>query len=193
MNARVYLSAGDPVNLTSLRILSSLGIQVCATIAGGVDWEALADLAAYALLGRVPRGGIEPFALIASSSAGGATVDWGRLIFDDPDRFLHVDAKGRVALSGRELAEAQFIAGRVEEIGSPKENPAMRERRHARRRCFTDDHTCAVCPGWQICLGRFASEAAGGGCAAFFEELLDLASHHRAMNEPAEERAVWQP
>ncbi len=144
-------------------------------------------------MGRVAHAPIEPFALIASACGQAATVNWGRVVFDDPDYFLHLDAQGRVALSARELAEGHFIADHVDRIGPVADCEAIRQRRHAWRQYFCDDHPCAACPGWRLCLGRYdGGTASEAGCAAFFEELMELASQHRAMPR-MQERTVWQP
>jgi hypothetical protein len=113
LNLRVYLPADKNDNLTSLRILSSVGIHAGAVFAHGTDWEYLADLATYALLGRAPHAAIEPFAFIAANYRPGQNLNWGSVFFDEPRHFLHLDIHGRVALSPVELAGQRFVAASV--------------------------------------------------------------------------------
>lgn len=194
-NIRVYLPCDQPDNITSLRLLSSLGIHCCALFAPGeTDWEALADLMTYAVLERAPHAPMEPFEFIASSYVPGSYLDWGRVFFDDPRHFLHLDARGRVALSHREASTGNFIAAGIAEIASADELPAISERINSWRYRFAENHPCAYCAGWKICLGRFAAEAGSDGeCAAFFQEMLDVSRQRAAQRAGGEELRIWQP
>jgi hypothetical protein len=195
LNLRVYLPCGHPENLAGLRILASVGIHCCADFRnGGTDWEALADLATYAVLERTPHAAMEPFAFIAANYPTAHRLDWGRVIFDDPGHFLHLDGDGRVALSQAELAEGRFVAHSLSEIEAPAEFPPIRERLRSWRHYFVDNHPCASCGGWRICLGKFSQDlAANAGCAEFFLEMMDLVRQHTALQVAPEERRIWQP
>ena len=195
LNLRVYLPCDHPENLTGLRILSSVGIHCGADFRNGrTDWESLADLATYAVLERVPHAAIEPFSFIVSNYNSSKYLDWGRVWFDDPRHFLHLDEDGRVALSRAELAEKRFVAPSLNEIEAPDEFPPIRERQLSWRHYFTDNHPCASCAGWKICLGKFSDTlTANPGCAEFFREVLDLVRQHTALQVAAPEPRIWQP
>jgi hypothetical protein len=192
---RVYLPCNNPDNLAALRILSSLGIHSCAEFVTGTnDWDALADLATYAVLGRNPHASIEPFSFIASSYNPHSTVAWGSIEFDDPTRYLHLDKKGQVALSRDELRRGVFAAGNIGEIGSQALTSAIVERANAWRQFFVDNHACASCAGWKICLGKFADDLPeDGGCTKFFSELIDVAATLKASAPHCEEDKIWRP
>jgi hypothetical protein len=193
-NLRVYLPCSHPENLVGLRILSSVGIYSCAVLDGGVDWEALTDLMTYAVLERVPHASIEPFALIASRFDPSSYLEWGGIFFDDPKNYLHLDEEGRVALSPAELREKRFIAQSISEIAAPAEFPAIQERLQAWRQYFADNHPCASCGGWKICLGKFAADDPGRqGCAGFFLEMMEVARQFKDRQIQAEEFRIWQP
>jgi hypothetical protein len=194
-NLRVYLPGDRTDNLVSLRILSSVGIHAGAVLRQvGTDWEPLADLATYALLGQVPHATIEPFSFIAANYQAGQNLDWGRVIFDDPRHFLHLDRKGRVALSPAELAKKHFVAQSVGEIGAPDEFPPIRERLRSWRHYFTDNRPCAFCTGWKICLGKFSQGLSeNAGCAEFFTEMIGLVRQHTALKVAPQEPRLWQP
>lgn len=195
LNLRVYLSCDHADNLVGLRILSSVGIHGCADFRRGrTDWEYLADLATYALLGQAPHAAIEPFTFIAANYNSCKYLEWGRVTFDDPLHFLHLDEDGRVALSSAELAEHRFVAASPGEIEAPEAFPPIRERIWSWRHYFTDRHACASCAGWRICLGKFSdSLSENAGCAEFFMEMIDLVHQHRALNVTPQERPIWQP
>jgi hypothetical protein len=193
-NLRVYLPGSPPENLVSLRILSSVGIYTGAMIDGGVDWDALGDLMTYAVLERVPHAAIEPFAFIASHYDPSSYLDWGGLFFDNPENYLHLDEEGRVALSAAELREQRFVAPSISEIAAPQEFPAIRERLQAWRQYFVENHPCASCGGWKICLGKFAASGSGSqGCAGFFLEMLEVARQFKDRQIQAEGFQIWQP
>lgn len=195
LNLRVYLPCERPDNLTGLRLLASLGIAGAADFRDGrVDWESLADLATYAVLERAPHAAIEPFAFLAANYPGSRWLDWGRIFFDDPRHFLHLDAEGRVALSRAELAENRFAASSLNEVGDPAEFPPLRDRLRAWQRFFLDRHACAACAGWRLCLGKFSRDrAAYPGCAEFFTEIIELIHRHTATSVARQERRPWPP
>jgi hypothetical protein len=195
LNLRVYLPCDHPDNLTGLRILASVGITCCADFSNGrTDWESLADLATYAVLERAPHAAIEPFAFMVAHYPACRCLDWGRVIFDDPRYFLHLDAGGRVALSRAELAENCFVAHSLNEIEAPAEFPPIRDRLRSWQHFFIDNHPCASCAGWRLCLGKFSRNlAANAGCAEFFTEMIDLVPRHIAAPVVPEERRLWQP
>lgn len=188
LDVRIYLQA-TANNLVSLRLLSSLGVPCCATFERDVapDWEALADLATYALLGRVPHATIDPFEYIADHYAPEGRTDWRAVHFADPRAYLHLDDAGRVALSHEEMLAGTFIADDVEAL--PEDLNACApfvERTKAWRQFFLDDHFCASCNAWRLCQGSFAKTAeTDRGCAGFFGEFLSVIEecHARAASE----------
>ena len=156
LNLRVYLPCDNPDNLASLRTLSSVGIHCCADFRhDSNDWESLADLATYAVLERSPHAPIEPFAFIVSNYHASKYLDWGRVTFDDPRYFLHLEMDGRVALSRAELDEKRFVALSPDEIEEPDEFPPIRERLRSWRHYFIDNHPCAFCAGSKFVSGSF--------------------------------------
>jgi hypothetical protein len=195
LNLRVYLPCHPAENLAALKVLSSLGVHTCAVFEDGYhDWDTLADLMTYAVLGRAAHAPIEPFSFIASHYDRNQWLDWGRIYFDDPRHFLHVDAEGRVALSAAELRAGQFVASNLADLATAADCPAMRERSQAWKSFFGDFHPCACCPAWKVCMGRFAESALRDrACSGFFVEMMDVARQHAKLNAPVEDRAIWQP
>lgn len=182
----VYLPARDPANLRDARILASVGVATSLVLdRDGADWEPLTDLLTYAVLERVPHAPIEPFATVALRYQPDAYTPWGALVFDDPAEYLHLDAAGRVAASAADLAAGRFVADSIEALGDPAANPALEEARQAWRKHFLDDDACARCPGFRVCMGRFAPVAGPEpGCAAAFAELMDVIELRRRQPPP---------
>ncbi len=195
LDARIYLRCDNPENITALRVLASVGIHGCAIFGKSPNhWEKLADLMTWAVLGFAPHASIEPFETIVSHYNPHSCLRWGRVWFDDPQCFLYLDERGRVALSRPELEQGNFIAGSISEIGDPPRFPAIKSSVLDWQRFFLQNHPCSVCPGWKICLGRFHSQSAENqGCSAFFIEMLDVARQYAKIKTPVEERHIWQP
>ncbi len=194
-NLRIFLPCDNFDNLSALRILSSLGIYSCADFAASpYDWEAITDLMTYAVLGRAPHAPIEPFAFIAANYDPHSILRWGSIEFDDPAHFLHLDAQGQVSLSRDELQQGIFIAPSIGGIEPSALSAAIDERANAWRHYFVDNHPCASCAGWKICLGRFSGDLPDdAGCAKFFSELIDVAAMLKAPAPQHDEGGIWRP
>jgi hypothetical protein len=190
LNLRVYLPCDA---LTGARVLASLGIAVCIEFHTAPDWDALTDLMTYALLGLVPHAPIDPFHTIANGyRQTNRSDDWGRVTFDDPSRYLHLDAAGRIALSRSDLCAGKFVASDLPQLDSPEVKRAIEERTEAWRELFAECHFCARCRAWRICRARVCDgKAAPDGCEAFFGEMAEVIEHRR--NQPGSAAALWQP
>ncbi len=195
LNLRVYLPCNAADNLSALRILASLGIHGCVTfVTGPKDWDALADLMTYAVLGRAPHASREPFSYIAANYDRHASVDWRLIEFDDARRFLHLDQSGRIALSADELRRGVFAAQSVGDVSTPALIKAIDDRANIWREYFVDNHPCAACAGWRACLGRFAAERAGApGCVSLFTELIEAGGVFKASTGNRHAVQIWQP
>lgn len=174
LKIHVYLPAGDRENLTSCRVLASLGVTCCLVFdTTEPDWEALSDLMTWAVFAPSSHAPVEPFHHVAVHHNPGAYVDWGVVYFDGPGAFLHLDWAGRVALSHRELQNGSFIAEHVSLLGDPFENEGYRNALNAWRHYFLGDHPCIACEGWKICMGRFGMNGRHApGCRAFASDML---------------------
>ncbi len=176
LKAHIYLPAERDENFTSCRILSSLGITSCLTFSRGKtpNWDSLADIMTYAILGSVAHAPLEPFAHISGSYEAKKDADWGTVCFDNPREYLHVDARGRVALSKDELEQEVFIADDIVKLRNPMDCPEYAERTNVRKRFFLEDHPCTRCEGWKVCLGNFVRDGKPvDGCKEFCRELLE--------------------
>ena len=201
LDLRVALPGGRPDNLVALRLLASLGVAGCVDLDGAPpDWGALTDLMTYALLGTVPHAPIDPFEHIADHYEPDRATEWGATRFADPRRYLHLDAKGRVALTRADLLAGTVVAdvADLDEEADLATHPALAAHDARRRDFFEHDRPCARCPGWRVCQGTFADPAAAApatapGCTEFFTELMDIIDQRRAQRARDQEPTRWRP
>ena len=197
LNLRVYLPCNEK-NLTGVRLLASVGIPTCIVfnVDHTLDWDALADLMTYALLGGAQHAPIEPFQTIANSyrQTSRRGEDWGRVYFEDSSRYLHIDVTGKIALSHRELLAGDFIADDLSKLDSLEIKEAIEDRMNMWRNLFLENHFCARCSAWRICRGKFSKgKTEPNGCVNFFDEMADIVEQYRnklKSNRPVEK---WQP
>lgn len=180
----IALPEEAPSAYRDLRILSSLHVS-CGIVFGErqPDWESLADLMAYALYTKVPHAPIEPFHFVVSRYEPDDRVDFGRVTFEDPSRFLHIDVEGRIALSRKELERGEFVAETPEQLDGAAVSDAVRQRQEAWRELFLAPGPCASCPGFRLCLGKFLGFApANSGCRDFFVEFMEAVEARQERN-----------
>jgi hypothetical protein len=196
LNLRVYLPC-DKENFTAARLLSSVGINTAIVFDEDTapDWDALADLMTYALIGIVPHAPIEPFQTMANACRQGPRgEDWGRVYFDDPSRYVHIDAMGRVALSHRELLARDFVTDDLSGLDSLEIRKAIDDRGEMWKTLFLENHFCAHCGGWRLCRGKFsAGKAKPDGCTEFFDEMMDVVEQHHNKLRSGKSGGKWQP
>jgi hypothetical protein len=181
MSLRVFLSTDFSENCTSLRILASLGVH-CGVVFGKkpVDWELLGELAHYAIYGRAPHATIEPFQYIASQYVPKEFTDFGSVYFDNPARYLHIDAMGRLALTHEKLAAGDFVSESLDDVESIEENEQYKKHLKSWQTFFLRDSVCACCPAWRVCLGKFVPGGGDApGCRQCFADLMDAAEFHQ--------------
>ena len=190
MKVRVYLPCDNPENITSLQILSSVGVSVASRIIQGPHyWEQLLDLMTFAILGPAPHSPIDPFVFIADSFETGGAVDWRGIYFEDPNEFFHLDNNGRVALSHQELMDKNFIFDDPSDIDGREDIPEYRLRIDPRERFFLTDHPCSRCPGWRVCMGAFVQNGSiPEGCREFASEMLEVVEQYRANRGTSREK-----
>ena len=192
MKVRVYLPCNDPENITSLQILSSVGVSVASRIVQGPHhWEPLLDLMTFAILGPAPHSPIDPFVFVADNFETGGAVDWRGIYFEDPSEFFHLDDRGHTALSHDELIAGDFIFDDPSGIDARDEHPEYRLRTNPRERFFLTDHPCSRCPGWRVCMGAFVQNGSiPAGCSEFATEMLDVVEQYRtSRGAPREKRS----
>ncbi len=189
----VVLPEDAPGSYRDLKILSSLFVP-CGIIFRNrcPDWDSLADLMSYSVYTKVPHAPIQPFHFIISNYDTQKRIDFDSVHFEDPSRFLHIDIKGRIALSREELEKEEFISIDLENLDKIVNIRPYTQRIEAWREFFLKPDGCAYCPGWQICLGKFeGSTDKESGCMAFFDEWMDAVDHYQEQKVKLE--AIHRP
>jgi len=196
LNLRVYLSTHSDENYTSIRILSSLGIETAVVFnREKIDWERLNDLMSYAFFAQGPHADIAPFHYVSTRYNKNGRTDFGAIYFDDPSTYLHLDKQGRVALSAEDLRAGHFLIEDIEMIEQIEKHEKYREGLERWREVFLRGFGCASCPGWRICLGKFSRTPLDGqGCRGFFTEMMDKVEKFQEINrQRTEQKILWQP
>jgi hypothetical protein len=190
LSVQVYLPTSEPGSLRDARIIASCGIA-CALVMEDApqDWEGLEDLLVYTAYGKVRHGPIEPFSFVIKHDRKGEPVDYGVVYFDGPQRYLHLDAEGRVALDAKDARDGVFV-GTVDDIDAVAEHPRHKERLARSDAFFLKTDGCAFCAGFRACQGKFSAQRAGGpGCEKLFGKLVEIADAVKSRDGVE----LWQP
>jgi hypothetical protein len=145
----------------------------------------------YAILGVIPHAPIEPFSYIAAHYDPSTHTEWSSIYFEDPKRFLHLNAAGRAAPTNEALLQEDFLPESLEEItGDGFALPAGKL--DSWRELFLQNHPCVVCKAWKVCRGRFSKEKGEtAGCSCFFFEMMRVSQIYKDRLTESEDRQVW--
>lgn len=196
LNLRVYLPTDSDENYTTLRILSSLGVETAVVFSPGmVSWARLSDLMSYAFFAQGLHAPIAPFHYVAARYDPNRRTGFGAVYFDDPSCYLHLDEGGRVFLSEEDQRKGYFLFDDLEKIEEIEKDDRYLEALERWREVFLQGFGCASCPGWRVCLGRFSQGGRQGSeCRDFFTEMMDKVEKFLQINRQLPEpKIVWQP
>lgn len=193
-NVRVYAPAVTGADCSAIRMLSSLGINCCAVIPRQgsdteIDWDALKELVTYSIYNAAPHADIDPFSYIARNCDGRGLTDFRAVYFDDPTRFLHVDAQGRLSLTRADQQNGVFLDIPIEDHCSVRESEVFGSLIDSWKAYFVERTPCSSCDGWRVCMGAFSVH--GGKCSGVFTEVLEGVEQMRKVRGNG--KAVWQP
>lgn len=194
LNLRVYLPTDSKENYSSVRIISSLGIETAVIFREeGLDWKLISDLMSYAYFARAPHAPIAPFDYMAARYHRHQRNDFSSVYFDDPRTYLHLDEKGQVALTSADLLAGKYIAQSIDDLGDIDQNDDYVNHLESWRVFFLQKDGCAYCPGWRVCLGKFSHITNGDtGCKQFFSELMDSVELKQSIKNNSSKQ-IWQP
>lgn len=192
-NLRIFMPADNSENLTSLRILSSLGVHCGLYFPDGIPvfpWDGINDLMHYSVYGKANHTPIEPFHYAEKSYKPQETFYFHTPFFENPGRFLHIDNEGNIALSSRELAAGDFICSGVETIDTITEIAEYQTRLSQWHEYFLENDDCAYCQAWRVCRGLYLKQCREDEqCREFFKDFLDALDFSYSKSRS---RAVWQ-
>ena len=194
MNARLYLPLDRDENYAYARILCSLGVAI--TVVEGVtcpDWDALLDLATYAILGRVAHALLDPFTVMANQYNPSEPLNVSSVYFNNPARYLHLSQDGKVAFDEEDLQAGRYVLDSVDQLDTLPECPAYERRLSAWRGVFLRFEGCSICPAWRVCLGRMSKYAPDlHGCREYSTELLEILDQ-QFQRKTQRRKQIWQP
>ena len=171
LNITFIFTANNHQSAIDAQILASLGIHSgIALSAETTNWEELTDLMTYTFYGTMPHAAIEPFSTIEQYYCGTNYVSPLFAEFENPDRYIHVDAEGNLAFSREELKNKQYFDSGWDKLYNISAHPAITERKHRWQEMFIETHPCTFCPAYRICDG-------------YFKELPDKSMCQKTMNE----------
>ena len=188
LNVMILIPEDAPGSYRDCKILSSLFVP-CGIKFGSQNpaWDSLADLMSYFVYSKVPHAPIEPFHFVISNYDPQKRIDFNFIYFEDPSKFLHLDARGWIALSRKDLEREEFISTDLSQLDQIEDLPAFGQRLESWREFFLKPDGCAYCPGWRICLGKFEEGAdKESGCKRFFSEWMDATEYYQVQKARSE-------
>ena len=189
---KIFLPASDDENLTYLRIISSIGIP-CGLYFDSpekpVNWDKVNDLMYYDVYGKIKHGPIDPFSsIIGDYDPKGKTI-FHSVYFDDPNRFIHMDTAGNIALTRRHLETGNFLGKGLEDLDTVKESPKYKRYMTLWQGYFTGESKCSECPAWRICQGVFLETCEiEPACTQFMKDLMDAAAFKTSQGKGYERK-----
>ena len=191
LNVRIFLTKENGFNFTGLQILSSLKIPCGLIMDRDFNaWEESIDLMHYAIYGRTKHAPIEPFDYIASQYGPRNFLDYNTVYFNNPEKYLHLNEAGQVALTSADLEAGNFIAEKLEEL-ELESNEKYLAYLDARHRIMLSMNDCAFCPALRICLGKYGEgREKQDGCKRFFSDMMEAADFYQLSHN--RNNGIWQ-
>lgn len=175
LNTILFLSDFSVENITSLQILSSLGVHcgLKLSVNKNKNWEKIIDLMFYTIYSKVQHAPIEPFYFIIKNYKPRSYIDFNKVFFNNPKYFLHLNHIGEIALTKEELLAKKFIISEITDIEKIVCKNEYIEKCIFEQNFFINKEICSYCPGWSLCLGKFAALKDHGRCSLLFEKLFE--------------------
>lgn len=195
LSARFFLNTDEKDFLTNTQILASLGVNTGIKFGKRpVNWEALNDLMHYDVYAKVPHASIQPFHYLVTEYQADQQTDFNTVYFDNPKKYVHVNAEGKVALSSNDLKDGNFILDNVDQLDQLENMKAYKDYLHRWQEFFFTPEGCSSCPAWRVCLGAFADQVGENpGCTRFFSDLMNAADFVNEKNQEHQVTDLCQP
>jgi hypothetical protein len=180
MNIRIFLSAHNAANYTALHILSSFQISCGLYFEDQpLNWELLNDLMQYEIYSRTRHAPIEPFNWLATHYEPTEYTDYNIIYFNSPAKYLHLNEKGKIALTAKDLSDKNFLSDSVESLDNLSIEEGSDEVVRKRYETMLKMNECAFCEAFRICLAKFEHLTdKKNNCMRFFADFLDAADYY---------------
>ena len=188
LSLRVFLSSSSDENFSSIKLLSSLGVDTGLLFdALHIDDERFLDLASYSLLGQVPHASIEPFDYIWRNIQQDKNLDFDTVFFVNPQKYIYVNENLDYSLTRQDLQNKRYIGNLnlLKEIDFNIETKIKFDGYYSH--FFTLD-SCSKCPSFKVC--NRASQDKFKNCQNVFASVFEYAEIRdgleRQNNNPKE-------
>lgn len=173
-STKVALPLRHRRDLQAITLLTSLNVHVLINLAtSDLDWALAEEAMVDSLLALVSRAPLDPFMMLSSIySEPGSRFTLGSIYYDDGRDYVHVDERGRMYATGRDMRASNALDVELAEMGEGRECLGCAEARQHREHLMRVS-ACAFCPGYSLCRGYLSPRSANGECQHLFENLLD--------------------
>ena len=179
----IVLPSDHPNSYTSLKLLSSLGINCGIELAGShIDWAKLEQLAGYVVNADIPRGKLEPFSFILENYDPKEYLNFNIPLLSAPLQYIYVDEEMNAYPSLQAMKNGQKIGSGKEWILDYPNSQTYRDLKFEWKDFFTTFNPCSTCPAFRICLGNFAhGETDLTKCKATFTQILEWVEKRKGI------------
>lgn len=173
LSLRVFFSSSCDENFSSIKLLSSLGVDTGLLFdALHIDDERFLDLASYSLLGQVPHASIEPFDYIWRNIQQDKNLDFDTVFFVNPQKYIYANENLDFSLTRQDLQDKRYIGNlnQIKEIDFDTETKFKFDGYY--NHFFTLD-SCSKCPSFKVC--NKASQDMFKNCQVVFASVFEYA------------------
>ena len=182
MNVIITLQADLAQNYRDVQLLSSLGIHTGIDFDGcEVNWDAFQDIIAYAFYGRMSHAEIEPFSSMCTHYCGMNYVSPGMASFYNPERYVHVDQYGHLALSREQLIAGKFFDEGWDLLANISSHPSLKNEAHNWQQLFIENNPCTFCPAFRVCMAYFIKCGDKEKCQNAMSDLLEAIEFNKSQ------------
>jgi uncharacterized protein YozE (UPF0346 family) len=177
LNLRVFLSVLDEKNYTSLKILSSLGIDCGLLLERNIEkinWDKLTDLASYQYLSPVSHASTEPFDYIYRYLNNLGKYNFSAVYFNSPEKYLHISSDEKIAFSHDDLVNGKHIGSGIDEVDAITLEYHFEKTLELWYSHFIELDECAICPAMRICNKKY-QKMHFPACKDSFSEIYNYA------------------
>lgn len=152
MSIRIFLPLSVKENFTSLKLLSSLGIDSGFTYSEckSIDSDKLMDLASYFYMSPYNHASIEPFDYIWRNLNAEQNLNIDTVYFINPKRYIFMDSEHNIAFSGVNLKNGEYI-GKFEDFEKIEFVAEYNYKLKNYYSHFDKLDNCSKCPNFKIC------------------------------------------
>lgn len=185
LNVTVIFTGEESRACVDAQILASLGIHSGIKLTPDSPLsDSVLDLITYNFYSQMPHADIEPFSTMSRHYKGENYVSPSLLDLENPARYLHVDAKHRLAFTRDDLLAGNVLDFTSDDATDTLIDDAAQLFSRRWQQWFVESRPCTFCPAFRVCKGFFhASEKSTERCTEVMSELLEAIEFERKKCE----------